>query len=189
MAFTSSNLQQKLELLTPTQLTEIKRGFQWISNHLSNCMVLGGVAVVSYVNGERFLTPDLDIMVSDISLVQQKLDAQNLKYTHLTNDLGITVNEFNLDILNAKTDNIALNKLTLKTPNQHLIYDENYNIIQPELLTILKLELGREKDLEDGFMLLQSGSLNRSLYMDYLEQLKDHLSEYQSLKSYAILIS
>lgn len=184
MTFTSSNLEQKLNLLSDVELQKILLGFNWLKDNHNNAVILGGVAVVSYINGGRLLTPDLDIMVNDINLIKEVLDNQGLKYSNLINDLGISVQEFNLDILDGNTGNKQLNQLILSDPIEHKIYGNNYRIIRPELLVILKLELGRTKDISDGFELLKSDKLNQARYSQYLDELKDNLTEYESLKVY-----
>lgn len=186
--FTSANLFSKLNLLSQPELEKINLGFKWIQSNLDQYVIVGGVAVVSYTSGNRVLTPDLDIMVNDIDLVKKKLEDQGLKSSNLTNGLGVMVEEYNLDILDTQTGNKVLNKLILNKSNHHEIYGQPFKIIEPELLTILKLELGRTKDLEDGLMLLQSG-LNRTKYKNYIEQLKDVLNEYESLISYSSMIN
>ena len=60
----------------------------------------------------------------------------------------------------------------------------NVKIINPELLAIMKLELGRDRDIEDGLSLLNSGKLNKDKYLEYLNELKHSLSDYESIYSY-----
>jgi hypothetical protein len=53
----------------------------------------------------------------------------------------------------------------------------------------MKLELGRDKDIKDGFTLIQSSILNKSDYLKYVEMLKNSLIDYESIKGYAMMFN
>ncbi len=61
-------------------------------------------------------------------------------------------------------------------------------MINPELLTIVKLDLGRTKDLNDGFALLQSHKLNKEKYLQIANGMKSALNDYESIIGYAEMI-
>lgn len=182
--FDSKNLFEKIGLLTEQQQRDIEKGLQWIDQNYGDVIVVGGIAVVNYLTGSRTLTPDLDVMVNDLDHLKSKLDEQEINYENLINNLGITVPQFNTDFLDVHQGNFEINKLAIGQPNVTTIFGYKMKIIKPELLTIMKLELGRNKDLGDGLALLQSGKIDKVVYEDFLYKLKDNLNEFESLKSY-----
>lgn len=190
--YTSKNLFKKINLLTEEQIKVISLGLKWTSQNLPNAVLIGGTATVYYITGARNLTPDLDFMVYDINAVKTKLSYDNIEYHNLNvgsgNVLGITVKLFNTDYLDAEMGNIKLNNLILETPINGIIGGYNVKIINPELLTIMKLNLGRERDINDGFSLLTSGKVNKEKFKKYLYLLKDSLEDYESIKEYINLI-
>ena len=50
------------------------------------------------------------------------------------------------------------------------------------------MDLGRTKDINDGFALLTSGKVNKKKYIDLVTGLKPTLSDYESLIGYSELI-
>ena len=67
-------------------------------------------------------------------------------------------------------------------------YGNSIDIVSPELLAILKLDLGRTKDINDGFALLMSGNVDRDIYISYAKKLKNTLNDYESIIGYCDLI-
>lgn len=182
--FDSKNLFEKIGLLTEQQQRDIEKGLQWIDQNYGDVIVVGGIAVVNYLTGSRTLTPDLDVMVNDLDHLKSKLDEQEINYENLINNLGITVPQFNTDFLDVHQGNFEINKLAIGQPNVTTIFGYKMKIIKAEILTIMKLELGRGKDFGDVLALLQSGKINKVVYEDFLYKLKDNLNEFESLKSY-----
>ncbi len=189
--FTSSNLHRKISILEISTLKSMSEGMSWVKDNINGVLV-GGTAVVNYLQSGRELTPDVDYLVSNINDVKKKLTDANISFTPLKSSngstLGITVSKFNIDFLDPNVGNKSLNALILKTKKQTSIGGISVDIIIPELLAILKLELGRRKDINDGFELLQSGSVNKDLYTKLVESLKKYLNDYESLISYKDLI-
>jgi len=186
--YTSNNLYVEIGKLNENEIREISKGIKWTLNNYPTAVLIGGTALVSYLSGGRDLTPDIDFMINDVTKLKNLLDDQDILYKPLrdnnNNIIGINVDEFNVDFLDANSNNLALNKLILSTYRQTIIGGGLVKIINPELLTIMKLELGRDKDIKDGFALIQSGVLNKENYLKYLKMLKNTLFDYESLVSY-----
>lgn len=190
--YTSQNLFEKVNLLTEEQIKAISKGLEWTVNNLPSAVLVGGTATIHYITGARDLTPDLDFMVYDVNSVRTKLSFQDINYRNLDVGyeyaLGITVEAFNTDYLDAQVGNVALNNLILQTPIKGMVGGHEVNIINPELLAIMKLNLGRERDVNDGFALLSSGKVNREKFKTYLYQLKNSLEDYEAIEMYKNLI-
>ena len=189
--FDSQNLFEKLSLLTEIQSTQIIDGLKWTSINYPSAVIIGGTAVIFYLKQSRDLTPDIDFLVDDVSSVKSVLDLNSIPYKPIVGDrgnIGITVEKFNADYLNVTSGNQYVNKLILSTAKPVNIGGVQIKIAIPELLAIMKLELGRNKDADDAFALLSSGILKKDLYVRIITELKSYLSEYESLLSYAVLI-
>ena len=188
----SLNLYEKLCLLSEDQLAAIERGLEWTVKNCPDAVLVGGTAVVYHLTEGRNLTPDLDFMVHDINSVAAKLDEENTGnkplFTGDKNDLGITVKDFNTDYLDAEKGNRELNKMILENAAEAQLGSYIINILQPELLAIMKLNLGRERDIDDGFALLGSGKCNAGKFKEYTDKLKNTLEEYHSIAQYEKLI-
>lgn len=186
--YTSINLWKEINLLTAEQIEVFSKGLKWTTENLPDPVILGGTAVVHYLNRPRKLTPDLDFLVPSIDFVKSKLRDEKLTSKHLDdsfgNFLGYTVPELNTDFLDGNTGNIKLNKLILNTPHIITIGGYKVKVIPPELLSILKLELGRDKDITDGFALLSSGTCDTDNYMSYIALLGNTLQDYDSIAGY-----
>ena len=190
--YTSQNLFEKVNLLTEEQINTISIGLDWTVNNLFGAVLIGGTATIHYISGTRELTPDIDFIVGNIESIKTKLSVNNISFKELNAgysfSLGITVNEFNTDYIDAGVGNTRLNQLILQTPIKGTIGGYMVNIVNPELLAIMKLNLGREKDINDGFALLSSGKVDRNKYISYLHLLKDSLEDYESIMMYKNLI-
>jgi len=186
--YTSINLFEKINILTEEQMVNISTGLDWTVENIPNAVLIGGTAVVHYINGARDLTPDLDFMVDDINIVKTKLSEENIRYDDLnpgvSTPLGITVDIFNSDYLDIEIGNINLNKLVMQTPIIASIGGRQVHVINPELLVIMKMEVGRDKDFQDGIALLSSGKVDKNKYLQYLNVLKNSLHDYESLFNY-----
>jgi hypothetical protein len=181
--FESENLFNKINLLSKEEIKRIDKGLQWTSRNIPNAVLIGGTATIHYIYGPRELTPDIDFMIDNIDFVKTKLTLDNVKHNYLNVNcvLGVTVPIFNTDYLDSSIGNKRLNKLILSTHNTALIGGLKINIINPELLAIMKIELGRDKDISDGLDLLASGNLNKKKYIEYLQILKPSLNDYESI--------
>jgi hypothetical protein len=188
----SVNLYEKLSILSESQLVAIANGIEWTVNNYPNAVLIGGTALVYYLKGGRDLTPDIDFMVDDMELLKSKLDNEDILYKAVRVGnlglLGITVEDFNTDYLDANVGNKAINSFIFKTFKYAKINNINVKIINPELLAIMKLELGRDKDMNDGFALIQSGILSKELYLRQVTFLKNNLNDYESIRSYAEML-
>jgi predicted nucleotidyltransferase len=178
--------------LTEDQKGRISAGLQWTITNIPDAVIIGGTALIHYLSGGRDLTPDLDFMVADLSTVKAKLEAVDILYKALRSGnvglLGISVIDFNTDYLDSNVGNVTLNKMILKTAIPAKIGGQQVKIIKPELLAIMKIELGRDRDITDGFALLQSGRLDKNTYLQYVQALKGKLQDYESLIGYAEML-
>jgi len=189
--FESKNLLKEFNLLKDEEIKQIYLGLKWTSGNCLQTVVIGGVAIVSYFKESRALTPDLDFLVHDLEKLKVKLDNDGILYKELKGSngiIGINVPKFNTDYLTKDVGNKTINKLIIKTSRKTLIGGYDVQIIIPELLAIMKLELGRDKDINDGLKLINSGVLNKELYLEILNKLKPNLIDYEAFLSYAILI-
>lgn len=186
--YTSHNLWEKINLLEREQLNGISTGLNWTVENIPSAVLVGGTAVVHYITGARDLTPDLDFLVRDIESVKTKLSHADVRYNELNpgygEPIGITIEEFNTDYLDSEEINPQLNGLILQTPIKGNVGGYSVNIINPELLSIMKFELGRDKDTNDGFKLLTSGKVDKEKYTKFVKMLKPTLSDYESILSY-----
>jgi hypothetical protein len=191
-SYTSQNLFEKVNLLEKSLITTFSNGMGWVINNNIDSVLIGGTAVINYLSSGRDLTPDVDYMVDNIGTVKQKLDRDNIKYDDIRDNnngnLGITVPKFNMDFIDSNKGNKSLNKTIVKLKGSTVIGGITVPIVRPELLAIMKLELGRTKDIEDGFELLKSGKVNKEMYIKILDTLKNSLSDYESLKNYSAMI-
>lgn len=190
--YTSENLWKRVNILTEEQKNSIALGLEWAANNTPSAVLVGGMAVVHYIKSARDLTPDLDLMARDIESVKTKLSYHNIQYGELNpgyeEPLGITIDNLNTDYLDPNIGNRELNKLILTTPVKGNVAGYNFNIINPELLAILKFESGRDKDVQDALALLGSGKIDRQIYKKYLDQLQPTLTDYESMKLYSNMI-
>ena len=190
--FSSSNLHTKISLLEISTIDNMSIGMEWVKNNI-NAVLVGGTAVVNYLSSGRDLTPDVDYLVNNINDVKSKLTKDNIVFSDLKSSnggtLGITVPKFNIDFLDPNVGNKSLNSLILQSKTQTTIGGVSVDIIRPELLAILKLDLGRTKDISDGFALLQSGKVNKKNYITFVEGLKKYLNDYESIIGYQDLIN
>lgn len=190
--FTSKNLFEKFNLLTEEDVNKITLGLDWINKRIPNSIIIGGTALAHYLPNSRDLTPDLDIMVLNLDFSKNALMKDNIEFRTITSgnnpNLGITIPKFNTDLLDSSTGNVSINNLILKNYNTGMLNNRQVKFIIPELLTIMKIEIGREKDTNDAFALLSSNVLNKAKYLQFVNMLKNNLNEYESLVSYAEMI-
>jgi len=185
------DLKRKISLLSKSEVEKLYQGLTYTTIHFPQAVMIGGCSVVTYTkSNDRLLTPDLDFLV-DTDVVKHQLETDNINHQLLLdskeNIIGITINGFT-DYLDINTGNLQLNRIIITEYNTVTINDCNVGIIKPELLVILKLELSRNKDVEDALLLLQSGSMDKNLYLKYLKDLQPTLTDYESLNSYSEMI-
>jgi hypothetical protein len=189
--FSTENLYNKFNLLTEAEVKRITLGIDWTLKNYPEAVIIGGSSVVYYLNGGRDLTPDLDYMIGNINYIKTMLDKDKINYSPIkssSGNIGITASQFNIDYLDANTGNVTLNKLILNNYITGNINGRNCKIVIPELLTIMKIELGRDKDTTDGLALITSKKLDKIKYLKFVNMLKNNLNEYESLISYAEMI-
>lgn len=190
--YSSINLFEKINILNEEDIRNIEKGLNWVVNNAPNAVLVGGTATVHYITGARDLTPDLDFMVNDVESIKTKLSYDDIRFSELNpgyeEPLGITVEEFNTDFLDKNTQNTKLNELILRTPVVGKVGGHDVKIINPELLAIMKFDVGRKKDLEDALKILGSGKIDKNKYVEYLRILKPTLDDYESMYSYRTFI-
>lgn len=190
--YDSKILFNEMILQQSDTLNKMQLGLNWIKENNINCVLVGGTAVAHYLNVKRSLTPDLDFLINDFTLLKTELLNQSLKFEKLIDvngdsNFGITVNSFNVDFLNINSGHKAIKNYAFKTAKNGNIAGANLKIISPSVLVIMKLTLGREKDDIDAFALLKSGMVNKIEYLDDLQILKPHI-DYITLQGYSKLI-
>lgn len=185
--YSSLHLYNELRRLDDNETKRLLDGLLWVNQNIPSAILIGGTAIVNFLPN-RTLTPDFDFMVKDIESVKETLYEHGLTYSKLSNEIGITVEKFNVDIINSQKGITQLNNLILKDFAEGIINGLNAKIVKPELLCILKLELGRDQDLIDAFLLLNSKVMYRFTFEKYVLQLKDHLNDYESMILYGDLI-
>jgi len=181
--FDSLNMFNEMALLSPTHISKLQRGLQWLKDNGVKGIVIGGTAVVHYVSGARDLTPDLDLMVNNLDQIKQRLSTQKIQYSPLTGGTskqigkfggiaGIQIQEFDMDLLDAKDGNAELNHLIMTTALPAKIGSADFSVISPEMLVIQKVEMGGgEKNMNDAHLILQSGRINSQKYKQYINYL------------------
>jgi predicted nucleotidyltransferase len=159
-------------------------------NYVPNAVLIGGCAVVHYLSldSERELTPDMDMMVDDTDSIRELMHSQAITHSELSHDIGLLVQDFNVDLLNAERGNLRLNHMVMTTAIPFTIDGILVKVIAPELLVIMKIELSREKDITDAYELLQSGRTSKDRYDDYVDLLKDDLTEYDTHVSNSLFL-
>jgi hypothetical protein len=174
-AYSAVNLFNKVQLISPEEITKMGKGVFWIHNILPKAILIGGTAVVNYLHSGRDLTPDLDYLYHDFESLSTILDTNNIAYNdlHNFNDqvIGITIPSLNIDILNKKSVHSILYQFILKDYSTTIIGNIPCNVIAVELLIIQKIMLGRNKDIDDAIALIQGNNLNQAKLTVYLNKL------------------
>jgi len=167
--YDSERLFTEVQNIQPELINKLERGLQWIKDNNIHCVVVGGTAVVQYVTGARDLTPDIDFLVADITNLVNAAERDGLTVSPLAlmedPAEGITIAEFDMDFMDAKTGNVKFHKYIIQTARQARIGGATLNIVAPEVLALMKFNLGRNKDDSDAFLLLQSGKMNKDAYL------------------------
>lgn len=191
--FETKHLFEAFNILEISTLETMNDGMMWMVENNIDGVLIGGTAVVSYLDGSRDLTPDIDFMVRDINRVKEKLNNDDIFYENLVDYnggyIGINLPQYNIDLLDANEGDADLNRLIFNTKNTITVGGYKVNVISSEMLAIMKLNLGREKDLNDGMKILQSGKVDKNKFSEYVERLSGSLEDYESIKSYVDLIN
>ena len=196
--YDSVNLYNEMAVQEPATVDKMEAGLNWIEEHGINCVLIGGTAVVHYVTGaRRSLTPDLDFLTDEMPKVLRLLDEEQLKYKFLTDinitrfgnaSIGVQVFQFDLDFLDADNGNSPFNHYIMDTAITANVGGRQTKVINPAVLTISKLDIGRDKDDNDAFLLLQSGKVTRDEYKKAYKNLKKYVADPESVKMYASMI-
>lgn len=190
--FDSLRLFNEIQTIQPELLNKLERGLQWIKDNNLHCVVVGGTAVVHYVSGARDLTPDIDFLVADFANLVNVAKRDSLTISPIALMVepvdGISIEEFDMDFMDARTGNVEFHRYIIQTARQARIGGATLNIASPEALAIMKFNLGRDKDDSDAFLLLQSGKINREAYLKAISDLSGSLKDTDSLKMYAQMI-
>jgi len=192
--FDSEHLYHEfMAIVEPAIRDKMIYGLLWLDENNIDAVLVGGAAVIHYLSANRSLTPDLDFLVRDLEKVKNLLESQNISYSPLIQSnggdpIGITVGQFNLDLLDVNECNSRLNRYVMETSDKALVASVSLRIINPEALIILKFELGRDKDDDDAFALLKSGRLNKERYFKAIRDLRPCLKPSVDIISYGNLI-
>ncbi len=175
--FDSKTLFKEMALLNPNAIQKTQNAFEFVQQHGINAVLIGGMAVAHWSH-DRALTPDVDFLVPDLNSVKQVLQAQNYPSQPLASTGaygGIMVPQLDADFLDANQGNTAFNQYVLKTAVSSRIGGVQFRVIDPNVLTIMKFDLGRSKDTDDAFKLLQGGQVNKAAIKQHLLQVKNML--------------
>jgi len=188
----SELLEDAISKLSLSSQKPILDGLTWFSKNglLKNLVMIGGCAVATYCP-ERALTPDFDLVANDLDRIIERLEKEDLEHKPLfTHSLiGYQIPTYNVDIIKPSYGNDLIN-FAFKYCHIVELKSIKVRVIIPELLLIIKILLGREKDLNDAFRLVESKALSIEKYNQLLDLLfNDRLNpDYVLLKSYSSLI-
>lgn len=185
--FDSENLYNEISILEEDAKNKILASIDWLKKNNIDSVLVGGTAVAHHLPSPRKLTPDIDFIVNDIEEVKRKLDDDGIKYKPLSYSLGITVDELNMDILDFKSGNKHVNSYVMKDNKESKIAGRNVKIASPEILSIMKFDIGRNKDTDDAIALMRSGVVDKEKYIKIVDVLSSHIDA--GIKSYADLIN
>ncbi len=183
--FDSENLYNEMSILEDSDKNKILAGIDWLKKNNIDSVLAGGTAVAHHLPSSRKLTPDMDFIVNDMEEVKRKLDDDGIKYNPLSYSLGITVDEFDMDILDSKSGNKHINTYAMKDNKEIKIAGKRVKIASPEILAIMKFDIGRDKDTDDAIALMKSGVVDREKYLKIVDILSSHIAD--GIKAYADL--
>lgn len=176
--FDSKTLFKEMAILNPGAIQKTQNAFQFVQQHGIQAVLIGGMAV-SHWSTDRTLTPDVDFLTPDLNQVKQILQQNNMQSSVLASSGaygGIMVPQLDADFLDANQGNAAFNQYVLNTAVSTRIGGVMFKIIDPNVLTIMKFDLGRAKDTEDAFKLMQGGNVNKMAMRTHLKATKTMLS-------------
>lgn len=190
--FDSPFLFKEMALLNPNAIKKTETAMQFIKDNDIPGVIVGGVAV-SHFTEDRPLTPDVDFMTSDISLVKSILMNKGMEYEPLaapSGDFGgIYVPDLDADFLDANIGTPVLNDYIMKTATNAKIGGQTFPVINPAVLAIMKFTTGRDKDETDAFKLLPT--VSKAEFKQHLQALKSQFSkeELNNIWGYAKLMA
>lgn len=185
--FDSKSLYNEMALLRPNAIKKATTGFQWLHDNKIRGVLIGGMAVAHW-SQDRTLTPDVDFLTDEFDKVVQLLNTQKIPYEQLGGQKhlysGIHVPSLDLDFLDAEGGNTALNHHIMKTATLQRIGGVSFYVADPHVLSIAKMWKARNKDMEDSFNLLKSGSVNKDTLKQHLLSLKPAIKDDVSGKEF-----
>src|ERR1035441_1381081 len=111
--FDSVNLFKEWLLIEEGISERMLAGIKWMQENDNDAIIIGAIAVVNYLSTSRPLTPDIDFLCTNIEKVKGKLNKKRIAYSSLYNKIGISVEKFNMDILDPDEGNKKLNSFAL----------------------------------------------------------------------------
>lgn len=174
--FNSQTLFIEMAILNPNAISKAQSAFQFITDKQIQGVLIGGMAV-SHWAAERKLTPDVDFLVPNVDLVKSILTDEGIPFYPLlsaANLNGIQVTQYDADFMDEMGGEVPASYV-LQTAKPAIIGGVSFKVADPGVLAISKFSIGREKDNEDAFKLLKSGSINKSEFKKHLKALKNYL--------------
>lgn len=176
-SFDSQFLFKEMAVLNQNAIKKTQSALQFIQRNGIKGAIIGGIAVSHFVS-DRALTPDVDFLTSDIDKLKSILDKENIDHKPLASNGeygGIYVADLDTDFLDVNEGNVFLNNYILKTSVPAQIGGASFQVVNPSVLAIMKLVIGRDKDQTDAFKILPT--LPKAELKIHLTALKKHLPE------------
>lgn len=154
--FESQFLFKEMAVLNPSAIAKTQNAMQFVHDNNISGAIIGGIAVSHYTQ-DRKLTPDFDFLTPNINMVKAALQKNQIPFQPLASTGGfggIFVPQLDADFLDADEGNAPLNHYVLQTAKTATIGGVSFPIIDPVVLMIMKLVIGRDKDQTDAFKLL-----------------------------------
>jgi len=187
--FDSENLYREWLQVEKNLSEKMQSGLRWIKENDSDAVIIGAMAVANYLLIPRKLTPDVDFLSANIEKVKIKLEESLISFRPLYNSIGITVEKFNLDLLDSEEGNKKLNAFALSNYRFIKVAGVVVRMVTVEALTIMKFSSGREKDEADAFNLLKSGAINKEKFQREIKRFGKHIPNQEDLIRYSEIIS
>jgi hypothetical protein len=191
-AFDSENLFNEIVKLNGPQQLDIRNGLEWIIKNNIKAVLIGGMAVAHYLPVPRSLTPDTDFLIKDMESIKDLLNYEELEWRVLkifyTDELGIRLPKFNMDLLDDTKGNQKLHELIFQHSKTGKIFGLDIPIISPEYLVLMKLAAARPKDERDAFDLLLSGTVNKAEYLKAIYALRGSITDNEGWSLYGEMI-
>jgi predicted nucleotidyltransferase len=189
----NSNLAYEFERLTSEEQLKIVTGLEFLQQNEIKTILIGGGAVVSFLNKNRNLTPDLDFICFDMNNLTQVLEKNQIEYSQLVDSnlevIGICLIPFSIDVLDAEKMPFDLIVKIRENATNVCFQNNSLKSISIEMLILQKFLVAREKDINDAFLLLKSGFVDKNKLLNVLEELKETFQDdFETIKLYAQLI-
>lgn len=175
--FDSENLLREFLVLEDTDKRKVISGIDWLQEKGIDAVLVGGTAVAHHLPSSRKLTPDVDFLVDDLEKVKKKLQDDDISFKLLSYGLGITVDEFDMDLLDVKSGNRRVKMYAFKDSDLYKIAGRDVRIASPESLVVMKFDSGRDKDDKDAMLMLQSGVVSKERYEKVVNDLKGYVDD------------